>query len=124
MLASVSTSIITNTDKLIILTVAATLAEFFTEVLGHDTGTRLITSLSWMVAGLVVVHRIGRAIFLELNLAAVHGPEPVHFKTDHLQNQPHAQGYTKVKYITLAAASTIDVDSVFLNRVVCQSISY
>ena len=58
------------------LTVTAALAELFTEVLRHDAGARLVTTLSWVVTWLVVVDRVGGAILLQLNLAAVHGPQP------------------------------------------------
>lgn len=42
-----------------VLTFRAALAEFFTEVLSRDTGTRGVTRLPWVVTWLVIIHVIG-----------------------------------------------------------------
>lgn len=62
-----------------LLAVRVTVAEFFAKVLCHDTGAVLVTSLSRVVAGSVVVHMIGGTVLLQLNLATVHGPESMLF---------------------------------------------
>lgn len=43
----------------IILTFRAALTELFTEVLSHDTRTRAVTGLTWVITRLVVVNMIG-----------------------------------------------------------------
>lgn len=45
-----------------VLTLRATLAELFTEVLSGDAGTGGVTGLPWMVTWLVIIHMIGRTI--------------------------------------------------------------
>lgn len=49
-----------------VLTLVLTLAELLTKILGHDAGAGAVTRVVRVVAWLVVVHLIGRVIFLQL----------------------------------------------------------
>ena len=61
------------------LTVLTAMAELFAEVLSDDTAAVLVAGLARMVAGRVVEDVVVAGVFFELDLAAVHGPQPVLF---------------------------------------------
>lgn len=64
--------------KWYIRTITTTLTEFLTEILGHDTGTVFITAEARVVTGLVIMyHLTAVVILLQLNLATMHGPQPI-----------------------------------------------
>ena len=51
--------------SLVKLTVRGTLAEFFTEVLQHNTGAFWVAWFSWVITWLVVVYMAGWVVWLE-----------------------------------------------------------
>ena len=56
-------------------TIRAALAELLAKVLRHDALAVGVARLSGMIARSEVVHVIGRRVFFQLDLAAVHRPE-------------------------------------------------
>lgn len=54
-----------NNNKKVRLTLVLTQAELLTEILGHYTRARTVTRMVWMVTWLVVVHLIGRVIWIK-----------------------------------------------------------
>jgi hypothetical protein len=57
------------------LTISTALTKLFTKILCEDARTRLITSLSWVVTWLIVVHCLCWTVLLQLNLTAMHRPQ-------------------------------------------------
>lgn len=47
-----------------VLTLSITLTEFFAKILGHHTRTGAVTRVLRVVTWLIIVHLIGRAVFL------------------------------------------------------------
>lgn len=53
------------------------MAELLAEVLSHDTGAVLVAGLAGVVTRGIIVDMVGRAVLFQLNLAAMHGPQPM-----------------------------------------------
>ena len=60
-----------------VLAVSRTQTELLAEVRHLDAGTVIVARLAWVVARVVVMHRLGPVIFFQLNLLTMNRPESV-----------------------------------------------
>ena len=65
------------------LTIQATLAELFTEVLCDDTATSVVATLARVVTRYIVVNAVGGVVTFHLNFTEVGGPEAARRRHTH-----------------------------------------